>query len=61
MQPDELKGIRKSLGLSQARMGDALGLTGQFIGFMENGKAGIERRTALAVRYLAEHPEAVDE
>lgn len=60
MQPDELKAIRKVLGLSQGRMGEALGLTGQFVGFMENGRAGIEKRTALAVRYLAEHPEAVD-
>ncbi|MEH3121995.1 MAG: helix-turn-helix domain-containing protein [Sphingomonas phyllosphaerae] len=59
MQPDELKAIRKALGLSQARLGEVLGLTGQFVGFMENGKAAIEPRTALAVLYLSEHPELI--
>jgi transcriptional regulator with XRE-family HTH domain len=52
MQPEELKAIRKDLNISQAQMGEALGLTGQYIGFMENGKAAIEPRTHLAAQLL---------
>jgi DNA-binding XRE family transcriptional regulator len=57
MQPNEVKVIRKGLGLSQAELGDVLGLTGQFIGMMERGVKPIEKRTAFALRYLAEHPD----
>lgn len=52
MQGSELKAMRKELGWSQARMGAELGLTQKFIGMMERG-APIERRTELAVLYLA--------
>ena len=59
MQGSELRDIRKALGLNQAAFGAALGVTDNFIYMMETGKKPIERRTALAARYLAEHPEEV--
>ncbi|PTQ12975.1 hypothetical protein CLG96_02190 [Sphingomonas oleivorans] len=58
MQADELKALRKALGLTQAELGEALGMTSKYVGMMERGEAAIEIRTALAMRYLAEHPEA---
>ncbi|GLT00146.1 hypothetical protein GCM10007897_15300 [Sphingobium jiangsuense] len=58
MQPDELKELRKALGLSQQEFADALGVSRVLVGQMERGQAPIERRTALAARYLAEHPDA---
>lgn len=60
MQPDELRVIRKGLGFTQDQMGSAIGLSRKAINEMEAGKAPIERRTALAVRYLAEHPDAAE-
>jgi len=59
MQPAELRVIRKGLGVSQGQLGDALGLTGQFIGLMERGLKPIERRTEYAVRYLAQNPHLI--
>lgn len=59
MQGDELKALRKQIGLTQSEMAQALGLTQTFIGMMERGEKAIERRTELAARYLLEHPEAV--
>lgn len=61
MQPEELKAIRTTLGLTQAQLGAALGLTGQFVGFMERGGAPIEPRTTFSMLYIAEHPDAVGE
>lgn len=58
MQPDELRTLRRTLGMTQEQFGAALGLSRKAINEMEAGKAPIERRTALAVRYLAEHPDA---
>lgn len=60
MQPDELRTLRKQLNLTQEELGSALGLSKVFIGLMERGAKGIERRTELAVRYLVEHPEAIN-
>jgi len=57
MQPDELKEIRKAMGLSQQDFAVALGVSRVLVGQMERGQAPIERRTALAAQYLAEHPE----
>lgn len=59
MQGSDLKAIRKSLGLSQKSMADALGITETYVGMMERGVKRIERRTDLAVRYLSEHPDEV--
>lgn len=61
MQGDELKALRKATGLTQSAFADAIGLSRVSIGLMERGAAPIERRTALAARYLAEHPEAAGE
>jgi transcriptional regulator with XRE-family HTH domain len=52
MQGDELRAMRKALGMTQAAMGDALGVSGVYVGMMERGEYAIERRTELAVRYL---------
>lgn len=53
MQPEELKAIRKALGMKQDAFAEALGLSVNFVSLMEGGKKPIERRTELAVRYLA--------
>ncbi len=58
MQGDELKAIRKELGWTIAEMAEALGLSPTWVGQMERDYKPVERRTALAVRYLREHPEA---
>lgn len=56
MQGDELRALRKSAGMTQAEMAEAIGMTATSIGLMERG-APIEKRTALAVRYVVEHAE----
>ncbi|MDP1026411.1 helix-turn-helix transcriptional regulator [Sphingomonas sp. KR1UV-12] len=61
MQPDQLKALRQASGMTQEAFAAAIGMTRVSIGLMERGKAPIERRTALAARYLAEHPEAAGE
>ncbi len=53
MQPEELKAIRKVLGLTQHAFATELGMSRKAVGEMEGGKAPIERRTELAARYLA--------
>jgi len=53
MQGDELKAIRKGLGWTLARMAEQLGMSETYVGQMERGQKPIERRTELAVRYLA--------
>lgn len=52
MQADELKALRKAAGLSQADLGEAIGMARETIGAMERGAAPIEKRTELAVRYV---------
>lgn len=52
MTPAELLAARHTLGLSQARLAAALGLSRVYVGQMERGAYGIEPRTALAVQYL---------
>lgn len=51
----ELKDIRARLEWSQQRMADELSVARNTVVRMENGQMAIERRTALAVRYLAWH------
>jgi len=53
MQGEELRSIRKALGWTQERLAAELGMTKTFIGMMERNDRQIEKRTALAVRYLA--------
>lgn len=58
MDGRELRSIRKALKLTQAKLGDEIGMSLTAIGYMERGYDGsrkpylIEKRTALAVRYL---------
>lgn len=59
MHADELKAIRKAAGLSQAALGEAIGMARETVGAMERGTAPIETRTELAVRYVTMRPPAV--
>ena len=52
MNGKQLKQARKRLGLSQSRLGEAIGMTREMIGLMERGEKQIERRTELAIRCL---------
>ena len=54
MQPEELKALRVKAGMSQAALGEAIGMSRVTIGLMERGEAPIEKRTGLAVRYVVE-------
>lgn len=53
MQPDELRDLRKALGMSQHEFADTIGMSRKAISEMERGSAPIERRTMLAARYIA--------
>jgi len=55
MDAEEFRKLRMKVQMTQAEFGEALGLTGQFIGMMERGQNPIELRTALAARYLVDH------
>lgn len=59
MQPAEFRDGRKRLGLTQGELAAALALSTPFISMMERGEKPIERRTALALLYLLDHPEAM--
>ncbi|USI72733.1 helix-turn-helix domain-containing protein [Sphingomonas morindae] len=59
MRPEEMKALRKAAGLTQAEFASALGMHRVTISDMERGVAPIETRTALAARYLSDHPERV--
>lgn len=52
MDGAEIRARRKSLKMSQAEFGQALGLTGDFVGRLERGTAPIEPRTAAAIRAM---------
>ncbi|WP_421322466.1 helix-turn-helix transcriptional regulator [Aeromonas veronii] len=52
---EELRDIRARLDWSQQRMADELDVARNTINRMEKGHMAIEKRTALAVRYLAWH------
>lgn len=52
MQPEELRSIRKGLGWTLARMAEEIGMSETYVGQMERGLKPIEKRTALAARYL---------
>lgn len=53
MQGSELRAIRKKLGLSGAAFAARLGLTRETVSLMENRQGEVEKRTALAARFLA--------
>ena len=53
MTGSELSTIRQIMGLEQSALGTLLDLPEDTIGRMERDEETIDRRTALAVRYLA--------
>lgn len=55
MQADELRDVRKQMGLTQTELANALGLSYKSIARMEQGSMPIEPRTAMAVAWLTEH------
>lgn len=52
---EELRDFRRVLGWSQQKLADELDVARNTVVRMENGQMAVERRTALAVRYLAWH------
>jgi DNA-binding XRE family transcriptional regulator len=52
LSADELRTLRREAGMSQSELAEAIGMARETIGQMERGKASIEQRTALAVRYV---------
>jgi transcriptional regulator with XRE-family HTH domain len=58
MQGAEFKAIREALGMTQAGLAEALGISRVFVGLMERGERPVEKRTALAMFYLARAGEA---
>jgi transcriptional regulator with XRE-family HTH domain len=53
MKGEELKLLRKEIGLTQAQLATALGMTQTSVGLMERGVNPIEWRTETVVRMLA--------
>ena len=62
MQPDEMRTIRKAAGLSQGDLAERIGMSLDTISRMERGVPGypIEKRTALAVRFVLANPDHVE-
>lgn len=52
MQGQELRALRKSMGMTQGQLASALGFSQGFIGEMERDEKAIEPRTVLALRGL---------
>lgn len=52
MTPQELRAIRKRLGLTQRQLANALGVAVNSVWRMENGRQIITERTAKQVRAL---------
>jgi transcriptional regulator with XRE-family HTH domain len=56
MRGSELREARKRLGMTQGEMAAALGITKDYVGLMERGKAPIAQRTRLALSALQPPP-----
>lgn len=56
MDRQELRERRRRLGLTQAQLADALGVSARAIGKWEAGDAPITLSIDLATRYLLAHP-----
>jgi DNA-binding XRE family transcriptional regulator len=52
MTPEEFRQFRKSLGLTQVKLAEKLGLTGQAIRDTEAGRKPIVERDVLSLRAL---------
>lgn len=50
-----MRALRKAIRLTQAELGEIIGMNRVTICDMERGRDKIEIRTALAVRYVFEH------
>ncbi len=59
MDRQELRERRRRLGLTQAQLAEALGVTTRAVGKWEAGDAPIAPSIELAIRYLLEHPETL--
>ena len=57
----ELKNLRRRAKLSQAKLAAAIGMSRESIGRMERSQEAVEKRTELAVRYIAEFGVPADE
>jgi len=53
MTGDELRKIRKELKLTQAQMGELVGITANSIARQERGEMGIREPVAMLVRLIA--------
>jgi transcriptional regulator with XRE-family HTH domain len=53
MQADELRDLRRAAGFTQSELADAIGMSTRMVNKMEAGEAAIERRTEMAVHYVA--------
>jgi transcriptional regulator with XRE-family HTH domain len=53
MQGEEMRTLRKSMGWTLAKLAEELGMSEPFVGLMERGQRPIEKRTELAIRFLA--------
>lgn len=54
MNGDDARSLRRQAGMSQAEFATSIGLSRETIGRMERGSEDIDRRTELAMRYVAE-------
>ena len=55
---DELRDLIAAAGLNQTSAAQALGMSRRMLQYNLSGSHEVERRTLLAMRWLAEHPEA---
>lgn len=53
MTGQEMRALRRSAGLSQIALAAAIGLSRESVGRMERGHDAVEKRTELALRYIA--------
>lgn len=54
MKGNDVRNLRRQANMSQAEFAAAIGLSRETIGRMERGSEDIDRRTELAMRYVAE-------
>lgn len=55
MTGPEMRDLRQRAKLSQAELATAIGMSRESIGRIERSRDAVEKRTELAVRYIAEH------
>lgn len=56
MNGDEMRSLRTKLGLTQAELGEQLGLSRVMIGLMERGEKKVSLRTRTALAAVQPHP-----